>query len=72
MSFSDLHLGPSGESSQKQAQQVKYLVAGVLTLAGLGALWPLLGRNLADLTFLPHEFCYRGNITLIGGLDAAS
>jgi PAS domain S-box-containing protein len=54
-----------GAASVQQANQIRYFVFGLLLLLGTALLWPLLGRNLAGLQFMPHSFCYLGNSTLV-------
>jgi PAS domain S-box-containing protein len=51
--------------TRQRAAQVRYFVAGLALLAVSALLWPLLGRGLANLQFMPHVFCYLGNPTLI-------
>ena len=51
--------------SRQRAAQVRYFVAGLALLAASALLWPLLGRGLENLQFMPHVFCYLGNPTLI-------
>lgn len=51
--------------SHQQTNQVRYFFLGLFFLVGIGLLWPLLGRSLAGQVFLPHQFCYLGNSTLI-------
>ncbi len=51
--------------SRQRAAQVRYFVAGLALLAASALLWPLLGRGLENLQFMPHAFCYLGNPTLI-------
>jgi PAS domain S-box-containing protein len=55
-----------GETLVRQrAAQVRYFVAGLALLAASALLWPLLGRGVQNLQFMPHVFCYLGNQTLI-------
>jgi PAS domain S-box-containing protein len=51
--------------TRQRAAQVRYFVAGLALLAASALLWPLLGRGLENLQFMPHVFCYLGNSTLI-------
>ncbi len=48
-----------------QPNQVRYFILGLVLLVGTALVWPLLGRNLAGMQFMPHAFCYLGNPTLI-------
>jgi len=50
---------------KQRAAQVRYFVAGVALLAASALFWPVLGRGVANLQFMPHVFCYLGNSTLI-------
>ncbi len=50
---------------QQRATQVRYFVIGLVFLVGSALIWPLLGRGLSNLQFMPHTFCYLGNRTLI-------
>jgi PAS domain S-box-containing protein len=58
---------PSGplNSSEQQRAQVRYFIGGLALLAVSALLWPVLGRGVASLQFMPHVFCYLGNPTLI-------
>jgi PAS domain S-box-containing protein len=58
--FGGLQPRPEGQSNQ-----VRYFLFGLLLLIATAAAWPFLGRNLAGKHFMPHEFCYLGNATLI-------
>lgn len=51
--------------ARQRAAQVRYFAAGLALLAVSALLWPVLGRGLANLQFMPHVFCYLGNQTLI-------
>ena len=51
--------------ARQRAAQVRYFSAGLALLAASALLWPVLGRGLANLQFMPHVFCYLGNQTLI-------
>ena len=60
--------GPSAgldPSSERQPNQVRYFVFGLVLLGLTAVLWPFLGRNLSGMQFMPHTFCYLGNTTLI-------
>ncbi len=60
------HLSAGGVNSERQqALQIKYFVGGVALLGLSALLWPVLGRNVERLQFMPHVFCYLGNPTLI-------
>lgn len=50
----------------KQQSQRRYFLAGLALLALTALMWPLLGRGVEGLQFMPHVFCYLGNPTLIG------
>ncbi len=62
-----IRLSASGESPERQqALQIKYFVAGLALLAASALIWPVLGRGVERVQFMPHVFCYLGNSTLIG------
>lgn len=50
---------------ERQPNQVRYFVLGLVLLGVTALLWPVLGRSLSGLQFMPHTFCYLGNTTLI-------
>jgi len=52
-------------AARQRSQQIRYFGAGMLLLVASALVWPLLGRGLSGLQFMPHEFCYLGNSTLI-------
>src|SRR5215470_11137722 len=58
---------PAGDPnhSARQRSQVGYFLAGMALLAATAIAWPLLGRSLSGLPFMPHVTCYLGNPTLI-------
>ncbi len=59
-------LSAGGESPERQqALQIKYFIAGLVLLATSALIWPVLGRGVEGLQFMPHVFCYLGNSTLI-------
>jgi len=55
---------PSNAALQR-AQQIRYFFLGMALLIVTGLAWPVLGRSLTGLQFMPHSFCYLGNDTLI-------
>ena len=57
--------GDASVIARQRAAQVRYFALGVLLLAVIGGMWPILGRGLSRLAFMPHSFCYLGNRTLI-------
>src|SRR5581483_7226360 len=50
---------------RRRATQVRYFVGGLGLLLASALLWPVLGRSVEQLQFMPHVFCYLGNPTLI-------
>ena len=52
-------------SERQQALQIKYFIGGLVLLAASALIWPVLGRGIERLQFMPHVFCYLGNPTLI-------
>ena len=52
-------------AARQRAQQIRYFLLGTALLVLMGLAWPVFGRNLAGLQFMPHSFCYLGNGTLI-------
>ena len=64
--------GPAGVSQERepalsgsQSRQVRYFVLGLLLLVATALVWPILGRGLSGIHFMPHVTCYLGNSTLI-------
>ncbi len=53
------------ELAEQRDTQVKYFAIGLVVVAASALIWPLLGRGLSNIPFMPHTFCYLGNRTLI-------
>ncbi len=59
-------LSPAGMNAERQKSlQVKYFAGGLALLALSALIWPVLGRSVEQLQFMPHVFCYLGNPVLI-------
>ncbi len=52
-------------AANQRARQLTYFLGGIALLAATALAWPILGRNVTRLPFMPHVTCYLGNSTLI-------
>jgi len=52
-------------AARQQARQLRYFLAGMALLLAMAMAWPVLGRSVTGLNYMPHVTCYLGNPTLI-------